>query len=174
MAMVIKVRHRLVGNHWRVRFFAGPDADHLAVLGVLVFGLTEWFEFLRVMDNGAPHSGVQLIAEGGAVQLPHPLDRSSIHPLARVARWLVLYVPAGLPEVAMLSTYRNSKIFIFEGTWTELAEKTHLLVTEGELDGALPRVEIMGCDDADLADTYNIAHVDSMSTRADMVQGSAV
>lgn len=40
--VVVRTRWRYAGRHVHARVFVGPDYDHLALAGTLVFGQDEW------------------------------------------------------------------------------------------------------------------------------------
>jgi len=55
--MILKIRDRLLGAHVHVDVFIGPDADHLAKSGELVFTVREWCAFGALLAYGAAHIG---------------------------------------------------------------------------------------------------------------------
>lgn len=64
--MIIKLRSELRGNHVHERVFVGPDADHLALAGKLVFHVGEWQSFGAVLLLGADQTRerINVITEG--------------------------------------------------------------------------------------------------------------
>ncbi len=60
--MVINVRGQILGNHVHARVFMGPDGDHLALSGQLVFTIGEWQLFGAALLLGAERTQQQLIA----------------------------------------------------------------------------------------------------------------
>jgi hypothetical protein len=66
--MVIKLYSERRGAHVHQRVFTGPDADHLALSGTLVFGhIGEWQEFGAALGLGASlmRGNVTVIHVGG-------------------------------------------------------------------------------------------------------------
>lgn len=59
--MIIKFRDERRGNHVHSRVFIGPDEDHLALAGTLVFNIGEWQMFGACLLSGAKrHSIVEV------------------------------------------------------------------------------------------------------------------
>lgn len=52
--MILKLAEHLQGAHVRVTVYVGPDTDHLAHAGQLVFRLDEWPTLAAVLENGCP------------------------------------------------------------------------------------------------------------------------
>jgi hypothetical protein len=63
--MIIKVISETLGGHVHERVFVGPDRDHLALAGELVFGEEEAirFEGLLALAASASHGAHQFIFE---------------------------------------------------------------------------------------------------------------
>ena len=51
--MIIKLRSERRGEHVHERVFVGPDEDHLALAGTLVFDVGQWQEFGAALMLGA-------------------------------------------------------------------------------------------------------------------------
>lgn len=60
--MTIKLRVMTYGEHSEVRLFMGPDADHLALTGTMMFREVELFEFLNTMQGKG--TGTVIIERG--------------------------------------------------------------------------------------------------------------
>jgi len=68
--MILKIRDELRGGHVHVDFFIGPDADHLAKSGTLVFNVREWHLVGLMLAYGAAHIGDMGISLVGLDILP--------------------------------------------------------------------------------------------------------
>ena len=64
--MIIKLRSERRGAHVHERVFVGPDSDHLALAGVLIFNVGEWQAFGAALGLGASqtHGQVKVVFEG--------------------------------------------------------------------------------------------------------------
>ena len=51
--MVFKLKSKRRGDHVHEQVFVGPDVDHLALVGTLVFRIGEWQEFGAALGLGA-------------------------------------------------------------------------------------------------------------------------
>ena len=57
---VFKLYSERRGDHVHQRVFAGPDADHLALCGTLVFRIGEWQEFGAALLLGSEQTSGQI------------------------------------------------------------------------------------------------------------------
>lgn len=66
--MIIKLRSERRGAHVHERVFVGPDVDHLALAGVLVFDIGQWQTFGAAIGLGVTrmHGQVMVLYEGDA------------------------------------------------------------------------------------------------------------
>ena len=63
--MILKTKAEKGGGHVHVRFYSGPDEDHLALNGKLAFTLEEWLMFRETILLGANDvRGMLVITEG--------------------------------------------------------------------------------------------------------------
>ena len=64
--MIIKLRSERRGAHVHELVFVGPDADHLALAGVLVFDVGQWQLFGAALKLGAlqTHGHLWIVFEG--------------------------------------------------------------------------------------------------------------
>ena len=64
--MVYKTKAKKRGGHVHVRFYAGPDGEHLAYLGKLCFLVGEWRLFGAILLLGVDKSRplAEVITEG--------------------------------------------------------------------------------------------------------------
>ncbi len=51
--MILKLRDKLLGDHVHVDVFIGPDTEHLAKAGTLVFRVHEWRAFGVMISLGS-------------------------------------------------------------------------------------------------------------------------
>lgn len=82
--MVIKLCSERRGAHAHELVFVGPDADHLALAGVLVLDIGQWQEFGAALGLGASrmHGNVVVIYEGSeAVVARTPVTESGGSPM---------------------------------------------------------------------------------------------
>ena len=83
--MYLKIKSELLGAHVHERLFVGPDKEHLALAGTLVFDIGEWQLFGAALLLGAQQTQGNLIVEcegdkevarasigGGELQLERP------------------------------------------------------------------------------------------------------
>ena len=63
--ITFKTKAEKKGGHVHVRFYSGPDEEHLALNGRLVFTIEEWLLFREMLLIGASGmSGVTVITQG--------------------------------------------------------------------------------------------------------------
>ena len=63
--MILKTKAVKGGGHVHVRFYSGPDEDHLALNGKLAFTLEEWLMFRETILLGSnDQRGMLVITEG--------------------------------------------------------------------------------------------------------------
>ena len=63
--MILKTKAEKRGGHAHVRFYSGPDEEHLALNGNLAFTLEEWLMFRETILMGANNvRGMTVITEG--------------------------------------------------------------------------------------------------------------
>ena len=79
--MIIKLRSERRGAHVHERVFVGPDTDHLALAGVLIFDLGQWQAFGAALGLGASRMHGQDI-EQPIVCKRHDYSSSSSSPHA--------------------------------------------------------------------------------------------
>jgi hypothetical protein len=70
--MILKLRDRHMGGHVHVDVFIGPDADHLAKSGELVFKVSEWIAVGLTLAFGSAYvgedGGVEVVGLEGSVR----------------------------------------------------------------------------------------------------------
>jgi hypothetical protein len=66
--MIVKLKSERRGIHVHECVFVGPDEEHLALAGVLVFDIGQWQEFGAALLLGASkmHGNVKVLTEGDA------------------------------------------------------------------------------------------------------------
>lgn len=71
---VIKILSERKGEHVHERVFVGPDRDHLALAGTLVFGIGEWQEFgaCLLLGQERMRGRYEVILEGGEAVVREP------------------------------------------------------------------------------------------------------
>ena len=63
--MILKTKAVKGGGYVHVRFYSGPDEDHLALNGKLAFTLEEWLMFRETILMGSnDQRGMLVITEG--------------------------------------------------------------------------------------------------------------
>ena len=74
--MIIKLRSERRGAHVHERVFVGPDTDHLALAGVLIFDLGQWQAFGAALGLGASrmHGQVKIVFEGSEEVVRSPTE----------------------------------------------------------------------------------------------------
>jgi len=74
--MIIKLRSERRGAHVHERVFVGPDTAHLALAGVLIFGIGEWQAFGAALELGASqmHGQVRVVFEGNKQVVESPTE----------------------------------------------------------------------------------------------------
>ena len=60
--MTFKTKAEKRGIHVYVKFYSGPNEEHLALNGELVFTIEEWILFREVIIDGT--KGIKYISEG--------------------------------------------------------------------------------------------------------------
>ena len=74
--MIIKLRSERRGAHVHERVFVGPDTDHLALAGVLIFDVGEWQAFGAALGLGAlqMRGQVRIVFEGDEEVVGSPTE----------------------------------------------------------------------------------------------------
>jgi hypothetical protein len=80
MKTVVKLVSERHGEHVHDRVFIGPDVDHLALAGRLVFDVGQWQEFGAALLLGSRHmkGRMQVLLEGDEEVADHE-DRRDTH-----------------------------------------------------------------------------------------------
>jgi len=80
--MIIKLRSERRGAHVHERVFVGPDSDHLALAGVLIFNVGEWQAFGAALGLGASqmHGQVRVLFEGDEQVVGGPTEAGQEDP----------------------------------------------------------------------------------------------
>ena len=73
--MIVKLRSERRGAHVHERVFVGPDTDHLALAGVLIFDVGEWQAFGAALGLGASqmHGQIRVVFEGDGQLVASPV-----------------------------------------------------------------------------------------------------
>ncbi len=74
--MIVKLKSERRGNHVHERVFVGPDPDHLALAGTLVFGVGQWQAFGAALGLGATqmHGNLVVLYEGDKQVVKAPVS----------------------------------------------------------------------------------------------------
>jgi len=74
--MIFKLRSERRGAYVHERVIVGPDNDHLALAGTLIFALGEWQAFGAALGLGADqmHGQVKVVFEGDEQVVASPME----------------------------------------------------------------------------------------------------